>query len=107
MITKPCCAVFNSSFYNNVYWGNAQYILITRIKEYLKNIFKIYIFYTKFLIYGKIGHLKQMRSKMWTYKHWQYLNDEETDVAQIVTQSTLTYNISEIHQTPSLEKKLT
>ena len=44
---------------------------------------------------------------MWTYKHWQYLNDEETDVAQIVTQSTLTYNISEIHQTPSLEKKLT
>ena len=107
MITKPCCAVFHSSFYNSVCWGNAQYILITRVKEYLKNIFKIFIFYTKFLIYGKIGRLTQMRSKMCTYKHWQYLNDEETDVTQIVTQSTLTYNISEIHQNPSLEKKLT
>ena len=28
---------------------------------------------------------------MWTYKHWQYLNDGETDVAEIVTQSTLIY----------------
>ena len=33
----------------------------------------------------------QMRSKMWTYKHWQYLDDEEKDVAGIVTQSMLTY----------------
>ena len=69
----------------------AQYILITRIMKYLKNIFKNCIFYTKFLICGKIGHLTQMRSKMWTYKHWQYLNDGETDVAEIVTQSTLIY----------------
>ena len=28
---------------------------------------------------------------MWTYKHCQYLDDEENDVAGIVTQSTLTY----------------
>ena len=32
-----------------------------------------------------------MRSEMWTYKHWQYLDDEEKDVAGIVTQSMLTY----------------
>ena len=32
-----------------------------------------------------------MRSKIWTYKHWQYLDDEENDFAGIVTQSTLTY----------------
>ena len=32
-----------------------------------------------------------MRSKMWTYKHWQCLDDEEKDVAGIVTQSMLTY----------------
>ena len=44
------------------------------------------ISYTKFLIYGKIGHLTQVKSKMWTYKYWKYLDDEG-----IVTQSTLTY----------------
>ena len=32
-----------------------------------------------------------MRSEMWTYKHWQYLDDEEKDVAGIVTKSMLTY----------------
>ena len=35
--------------------------------------------------------LTQMRSNMWTYKHWQYLDDEENDVAGIVFHSTLTY----------------
>ena len=44
------------------------------------------IFYKNFLIYGKIGHLTQVKSKMWTYKYWKYLDDEG-----IVTQSTLTY----------------
>ena len=32
-----------------------------------------------------------MRLKMLTYKHWQYLDNEENDIAGIVTQSTLTY----------------
>ena len=28
-----------------------------------------------------------MRSKMWTYKHWQYLGDADNYAAGIVTQS--------------------
>ena len=49
------------------------------------------IFCTKLLIYGKIGHLTQVKSKMWTYKHWKYLDDEVNHVVGIVTQSKLTY----------------
>ena len=49
------------------------------------------IFSTKFLIYGKIGHLTQVKSKMWTYIYWKYLDDEGNPVVGIVTQSTLTY----------------
>ena len=49
------------------------------------------MFYAKFLVYGKIRHLTQMRSKMYTYTHWKYIDDEENDVAGIITQSKLTY----------------
>ena len=48
-------------------------------------------FIQNFLIYGKIGHLTQVKSKMWTYKYWKYLDDEGNHVVGIVTQSTLTY----------------
>ena len=67
------------------------YILITRIWKIFLKIADVRIFYTKFLICGKIPHLTQMRSKMWTYKHWQYLDDKENDVAGIATQFTLIY----------------